>query len=55
MSEPEARHRLVAMLAADAAGFSRVMAQDSVFLRSAKSRRKALRTDGILVFAAHMH
>ena len=55
MSEPEARHRLVAMLAADAAGYSRAMAQDSVLLRSAKSRRKALRTDAILAFAVHMH
>src|SRR5580765_932906 len=28
MSEPEARHRLAAILAADAAGYSRVMAED---------------------------
>jgi len=41
MNEPEARHRLAAILAADAAGYSRVMTQDSVLLRSAKSRRKA--------------
>src|SRR5689334_10231515 len=28
MSEPEARHRLAAILAADGAGYSRVMAED---------------------------
>jgi len=28
MSEPEARHRLAAILAADAAGYSRVMGED---------------------------
>ena len=28
MNEPEARHRLAAILAADAAGYSRVMAED---------------------------
>jgi hypothetical protein len=28
MSEPETRHRLAAILAADAAGYSRAMAED---------------------------
>src|SRR6476620_10459613 len=44
MSEPEARHRLAAILAADAAGYSRVMAEDDhVALATLEAARAVFR------------
>ena len=51
MNEPEARHRLAAILAADAAGYSRVMAEDDrVALAALDAARAGFRTqfqDGV--------
>jgi predicted ATPase/DNA-binding winged helix-turn-helix (wHTH) protein len=45
MNEPEARHRLAAILAADAAGYSRVMAEDDrVALAALDAARAVFRT-----------
>src|SRR6188508_744866 len=45
MNEPEARHRLAAILAADAAGYSRVMAEDDrVALATLDAARAVFRT-----------